>query len=260
MKPTEPTRPDGRGGIIDAENRHWPHPVHRPDWFTNPPDQVGRFIKTGDIIQTSMPHYDTSNQLRAWYVFHHRVSLTFPSYSIQAFANGMIEEWTDAFHTKGRMRETRGATCFHGFTTMGAPHCKNLSSPADEAIGNNFYRVNNVPGFNDTTLPIRSVGLVRKHTSLLGKGGTGFFRMCFITEHQNNAGMLSTAYINDMNDAMADISNYVDASISGGATAVLALYHKEASEKSGAVESTPVNSVSTGARISSLRSRQPVRS
>ena len=260
MKPTEPTRPDGRGGIIDAENRHWPHPVHRPDWFTNPPDQVGRFIKTGDVIETSMPHYDTSNQLRAWYVFHHRVSLTFPSYTIQAFANGMIQEWRGAWQGGFVIGHLRDRWCFHGLTTIGAPRCKNLSSPTDEAIGNNFLRVGNAPGVNDTTLPIRSAGLVRKHTSLLGKGGTGFFRMCFVPESANHSGGLSANYVNAMNEAMADISNYVDASISGGATAILALYHKGASEKTGTVQSTPVNSVSCGNILSSVRGRQPVRS
>ena len=260
MTPTEPTRPDGRGGLIDAEDRHWPHPVHRPDWFTNPPSQVGRFIKTGDVIETSMPHSDTDNNIRGYYVFHHRVSLTFPSYTIQMFANGLIEEWTDAFGMTGSSHIAFGDLCFHGLTTMGAPRCKNLSSPADEAIGNNFYRPHNHPNINDTTLPLRSAALVRKHTSILGKGGTGFFRMFFIPEQRQTAGVLDRTYINAMNAAMADIANYVDASIRGGATALLALYHKEASEKTGTVQTTPVNSVSTGTTLSSVRGRQTVRS
>ena len=83
--------------------------------------------------------------------------------------------------------------------------------------------------------------------------------MFFITENMNNAGSLASLYIRAMNRAMADIANYVDASVSGGATAQLALYHKGASEKSGTVQTTPVNSVSTGTVISSVRGRQTVR-
>ena len=113
---------------------------------------------------------------------------------------------------------------------------------------------------NDTTLPIRSVGLVRKHTSILGKGGVGFFRMFFIPEPAQTAGHLTQKYIDSMNGAVADIANYVDGSVRGGATATLAIYHRGESEKTGTVQSTPVTSVSTGATISSLRSRQPVRS
>ena len=83
--------------------------------------------------------------------------------------------------------------------------------------------------------------------------------MCFIPETAQTSGGLTALYVENMNAAMADISNYVDASISGGATAILALYHKPASEKTGTVQSTPVESVSCGNIISSVRGRQTVR-
>ena len=260
MKPTEPTRPDGAGGVLDAEGRHWCDLVNHPGHYSNPPSQVSRFVETGDIIETSMPWYSTFQTGAFYTVFHHHVRLTFPSYTIQAFANGMQEEWIDACKANSGHSTARESYIFPPRITIGAAFCRNLSSPFDEAAANRAYVTGSDPRFSSQPLPLRTAALVRKHTSRIAKGGTGFFRMPFVPKAANHSGGLGSIYIEVMNAFLADIANYVDASIQGGATATLVLYHQTESKKTGTVQTTPVNSVSTHPILSSVRGRVSVRS
>ena len=259
MKPTEPTRPDGRGGVLDADGRHWFDLDHQPDWYSNPIRQTDNFIKSGDIIETSMQYWSTQHTTPVWNVFHHRVTLTFPTYSIQAFANGMMEEWIDALKQVGANRHPRELFVFTGLTNVGPAVCRNLSNPTQEATSVRSHVIPLDSGNGPDSCPLRTAAVVTKHTQRVTRGGTGRFLMPYVPEVQQSSGGLTALYTQDMVGLLSDVANYVDASITGGATAIMALYHQTASKKTGTVQTSPVTHVSIKPRCGSLRSRQVVR-
>ena len=251
--------PDGRGGGIDGEGRHYPFPVGRPDYWSNPASEIERPVKSGDIIETSMPFSVDGDGPFGWQVWHHRVTLTVQEPEIQDLADGMQQEWAQAFGSGSASRFVHSPMMGNGLV-VGPCRVQNLSSPSDEAVATQTWRSSQQHPPGNELLPLRAAVLVRKHTALFGRGGLGYFRLPGAAEYAQVAGHLTAEAITYFTNAYSDLANFTDIGNLTGSRAALVLYHRGASEKSGAVETTPVDSVSCASVMSSVRDRVRVSS
>ena len=253
-EPVHPLTPDGRGGFIDATQCHYPHP-DQLDYWSNPEAPIGTAIlKTGDVIEVSMPLQFPAGQIFGYNVFHYRVTIPVNNYTIQQFADGVMEEWGDAYNV------TRFQARFPYFATgavWGPCHVRNLSSKGVEANADSSIT------FTDPqpteAISLRSAFLVRKHTAVEGKTGHGRFLFAPVSENGQTAGVANPTALTEIERATADIANLVDVDGITGVLAILVIYNQTASKKSGTIQTTVGKSVSASHILSSVRDRVRVR-
>ena len=253
-EPVHPLTPDGRGGFIDATQCHYPHP-EQLDYWSNPEAPIGTTIlKTGDVIEVSMPLQFPKGQIFGYNVFHYRVTVPVNNYTIQQFADGVMEEWQDAGFNK-LLTQQSIQICPTG-TVWGPCHVRNLSSKGVEA------NADAVISFGTTAVdgcPLRSAFLVRKHTAVEGKPGHGRFLFAPVSENAQRAGVVNADALTLLERATADIANLVDVDGITGVLAILVIYNQTASKKTGTIQTTVGKSVSASHILSSVRDRVRVR-
>jgi len=256
-EPDGPITGDGNGGFYDLSGAHYPLGWRDLTEWTAPFDSLATGIATGHVIETSVPISAATGDPYGWMVFHHRAVIGAGVYTIQQFADGMQQELKQAAAWSNRGRTRPYPLGAGGY--WGPVHARNLSADGQEAIADSRLLLGRTP-FSTGEFPLgeRICFLVRKHTALPGRAGHGWFRVAPVSEGANNAGRVQSGYAAQMEDIMADIANYNDATFTSGARFALVLYGQAATRKTGMLSVTPVTSISCAGTLSSVRDRKRV--
>lgn len=256
--PQEPTIPDGRQGLLTKDLVHYPNGWRPPYVWGNPEADIGRAVKAGDIMQCSMPLSYGQDDPYGYLVFHYNVQLTagITDYDVQKFADGLQEEWAQAW---GAGTFGQRSILFSSFAKFGPVHVKNLSSPGDEAVANKVWQGNSNEGHGRATLSLRSAVVVRKHTAWAGRGNQGRMYLGGVNETAQRAGRMEGGGPAYVEAAMADLARMNDINGLSGVSAFMVVYSPKQSAGTSAIVTTPVTSVSCAPILGSIRDRVRVR-
>ena len=247
----------GTHGMADDSGRYYPYPYSLPNFYSNPPREVEGPIKTGDIIQVSMPLRLGSAEPFGYNVWHYRVNVTINNFTIQAFADGVQQEVKQAATAHLKYRAAGSAVLIGQGVSWGPCQVLNLSQPGFEANADDTYRTGTAHQGGDP-LSLRTCAVVIKHTAVSGKTGLGRFNIAPIAEGAQRAGELLTGIPAAFEGFLADLANMTDINGLSGANATMVIYNQTASKAQNKIIVTPVSSVSCHPILGSIRGRARV--